>query len=143
MTDLRGPRVPHAPSWGSKFFQFHAVLGKFWQNRMSAPPPGKLASPPRGNPGSATTNVNISYLSHSKPWYTLPQSEGTYNEIVFLRALKACNAPGVHPSLMLASTLTFVVYPWSVHYKCAIKQNYDRFLNYFHFRDALYCKKPQ
>ena len=31
----------------SKFFQFHAVFGKFWQNRMLVPPP-------QGNPGSAT-----------------------------------------------------------------------------------------
>ena len=37
----------------SKFFQFHAVFGKIWQNRMLAPP-GELAPPPRGNPGSAT-----------------------------------------------------------------------------------------
>ena len=36
---------------GSKFFQFHAVFGKFWENRM-LPPPGRLAPPPRGNPGS-------------------------------------------------------------------------------------------
>ena len=35
------------------FFQFHAVFEKFWQNRMLAPP-GQLAPPPRGNPGSAT-----------------------------------------------------------------------------------------
>ena len=32
---------------GSKFFQFHAVFEKIWQNRMLAPPP-------RGNPGCAT-----------------------------------------------------------------------------------------
>ena len=38
---------------GSKFFQFHAVFGKIWQNRMLAPP-GELAPPPQGNPGSAT-----------------------------------------------------------------------------------------
>ena len=31
--DLRGP----------KFFQFHAVFGKIWQNRMLAPPPGVSA----------------------------------------------------------------------------------------------------
>ena len=42
------------PSWGSKFFQFHAVFGKIWPNRVLAPPPGELAPPPRGNPGSAT-----------------------------------------------------------------------------------------
>ena len=41
------------PSRGPKFFQFHAVFGKIWQNRMLAPP-GELAPPPRGNPGSAT-----------------------------------------------------------------------------------------
>ena len=29
----------HAPQ-GSKFFQFHAVFGKFWQNHMLAPPQG-------------------------------------------------------------------------------------------------------
>ena len=38
----------------SKFFQFHAVFGKIWQNRMLAPPP-------RGNPGSATYYFNIFY----------------------------------------------------------------------------------
>ena len=38
---------------GRKFFQFHAVFGKIWQNRMLAPP-RELAPPPRGNPGSVT-----------------------------------------------------------------------------------------
>ena len=42
---------------GPKFFQFHEVLGKIWQNRMLEPP-GELAPPPRGNPGSATANVS-------------------------------------------------------------------------------------
>ena len=41
------------PPCGSKFFQFHAVFGEIWQNRMLVPP-GELAPPPRGNPGSAT-----------------------------------------------------------------------------------------
>ena len=46
--------VPPPPP-GSKFFQFHAVLGEIWQNRMLAPPPPReLAPPPRGNPRSAT-----------------------------------------------------------------------------------------
>ena len=27
---------------GSKFFQFHAVFGKFWQNHMLAPPLGEI-----------------------------------------------------------------------------------------------------
>ena len=42
-----------APVPGSKFFQLHAVLGKIWLNRMSAPA-GGLAPPPQGNSGSAT-----------------------------------------------------------------------------------------
>ena len=29
-----------APPWGSKFFQFHAVFGKIWQNRVWVPPLG-------------------------------------------------------------------------------------------------------
>ena len=53
VVDLRGARVPPG---GSKFFQFHAVFEKIWQNRMLVPPPGELA-PPRGNPGSVTVWV--------------------------------------------------------------------------------------
>ena len=42
---------------GSKFFQFHAVFGKFWQNRMLAPPTpvgwrphlGEILDPPLVN----------------------------------------------------------------------------------------------
>ena len=48
---VRGMRAP----WGPKFFQFHAVFGKIWQNHMLAPP-GELAPPPRGNSGSATAS---------------------------------------------------------------------------------------
>ena len=47
VADLRGGAGDAPPPGGSKFFRFHAVFGKFWQNRMLAPPP-------RGNPGSAT-----------------------------------------------------------------------------------------
>ena len=43
-----------APPRGSKFFQFHAVFGKIWRNRMLAPPPleswrpllGEILDPP-------------------------------------------------------------------------------------------------
>ena len=43
------------PPLGSKFFQFHAVFGKIWKNRMLAPPPpleswrpllGEILDPP-------------------------------------------------------------------------------------------------
>ena len=40
----RGTCVPRGP----KFFQFHAVFGKIWQNCMLAAPPGELAPHPRG-----------------------------------------------------------------------------------------------
>ena len=54
VADLRGGAGDARPPWGSKFFQFHAVFEKIRQIRMLAPPPGELAPPPRGNPGSAT-----------------------------------------------------------------------------------------
>ena len=41
-------KILYCPPWGSKFFQFHAVFGKIWQNRMLAPA-GGLAPPTRGN----------------------------------------------------------------------------------------------
>ena len=45
------------PPRGSKFFQFHAVFGKFWRNRMLAPPP-------RRNPGSATVLYNFMFFDN-------------------------------------------------------------------------------
>ena len=46
-------KILDTPS-GSKFFQFHAIFGKFWQNRMLAPR-WKVARPhPGETPGSAT-----------------------------------------------------------------------------------------
>ena len=52
LADLR-MRERRSP-WWSKFFQFHAVLGKIWQNYMLAPPPpegwrpnlGEILDPP-------------------------------------------------------------------------------------------------
>ena len=41
---------------GSEFFQFHAVIGKFWLNYMLTPP-GGLAPPPGGNFGSVTRYI--------------------------------------------------------------------------------------
>ena len=57
-TDIRvlgsgGSKGGRAPAWGPKFFQFHAVFGKIWQNHMLAPPPrswcpllGEILDPP-------------------------------------------------------------------------------------------------
>ena len=49
--------------WAPKFFRFHAVFGKFWQNRMLVPPPGELA-PPLENPGSAAVYDKEMRLTH-------------------------------------------------------------------------------
>ena len=52
---LVGPNKWRIYALGSKFMRFHAVFGKFWQNRMLTPPRG-LVPPPQGNPGFATDN---------------------------------------------------------------------------------------
>ena len=54
---VQGTRAP----WGSKFFQFHAGFGKFWQNRMLGPAPGGLEPPPREilDPPLVTKIVNL------------------------------------------------------------------------------------
>ena len=51
--------TPHPHPRGSKFFQFHAVFGKIWQNRMLVPcPPSfrppRVSPPSSENPGYAT-----------------------------------------------------------------------------------------
>ena len=56
MADLRG-RKGRAPP-GSKFFRFHAVFGKNWQNRMLAPPRG-VGAPSSGK----------SWIRHCSLWY--------------------------------------------------------------------------
>ena len=53
VADLRGARGTRAPPGGPNSFNFMQFLGKFgkivcWR------PPGELAPPPWGNPGSAT-----------------------------------------------------------------------------------------
>ena len=61
MADLRGARGtrPTPPPPKLKFFQFHAVFGKIWQNHMSAPPP-----PPSGvgNPSSGKSWIRHCFL---------------------------------------------------------------------------------
>ena len=48
----KGAQGVHAP-WGPNSFNFMQFLGKFGKF-LCWRPPGKLAPPPRGNPGSAT-----------------------------------------------------------------------------------------
>ena len=48
---------------GSKFFQFHAVLGKIWPNNSFSHPSVELAYPPRGNSGSVTAhNASLAWI---------------------------------------------------------------------------------
>ena len=59
--EITGSRsVVDLPLPECKFFQFHAIFGQIWQNRMLAPSRG-LAPPRAGNPGSATV-INMSLL---------------------------------------------------------------------------------
>ena len=53
VVDLRGGMRDVRPP-GSKFFQFHAVFGKFGKIVCWHPPPGELVHLPRGNNGSTT-----------------------------------------------------------------------------------------
>ena len=58
VADLRGARDPHASPPG---VQILSISCSFWEISaklyIGAPPPGELAPPPRGNPGSATDDV--------------------------------------------------------------------------------------
>ena len=100
MADLRGgAREPP----GSKCFQFHAVFGKIWENRLLAHPLGELA-PLRENAGSATdfrynnslagkhrsspknnsvTNKNISHKTIGSQLCTLPIKQLIHKKIHF------------------------------------------------------------
>ena len=50
LADLRGGRQGRAPTWGSKFFHFHAVFGKNLKNNSNfgswRTPLGKILDPP-------------------------------------------------------------------------------------------------
>ena len=78
----------------SKFFQFHAVFGKIWQNRMLAPLPQGLAPPPRVNPGSAT-GAGLDCLQKKKIFFLNMLPEIVDMEAVFpcLLALLLCSSP--------------------------------------------------
>ena len=58
-----GVRDAPPPPGGPNSFNFMQFFGKIWQNRMLVPP-GELAPPPRGNPGSATACSSILHRNH-------------------------------------------------------------------------------
>ena len=61
---------------GPNSFNFMQFWGEFWQNRMLAPP-GGLAPPPRGNPGSVTEVLEYSLYfnqQYSSNWNTADSS---------------------------------------------------------------------
>ena len=48
------------PPWGPKFFQFHAVFGKIWRNRMLVPPGCILNGSVRGRVSSSNLYSEVS-----------------------------------------------------------------------------------
>ena len=65
-----GARDACSPPGGPNSFNFMQFLGKFgkivcWR------PPGELAPPPRGNPGSATGSATLGNKCTHLPWPTL------------------------------------------------------------------------
>ena len=84
--DLREgrPRRPHP--YGPKISQFHncGFFENCCQNRRLVPPPGGLAPPPMGNPGSASAD---SYLSKDLCWIyveSILQERKVYSKIMDL-----------------------------------------------------------
>ena len=82
VADLRGARGTHAPSWGPKFFQFHAVFGKIWQNRMLAPPPppgswrsllGEILDPPLEYDGVQLVCISLLLQTWRQLWIHICQ----------------------------------------------------------------------
>ena len=81
VVDLRGgTRDVPSPVQMSKFFRFHAVFGKFWQNRMLAPPfPRRVGAPTSG----------ISLIRHCNPSFLIldpPLHANIQHNLVFLRS---------------------------------------------------------
>ena len=62
MADLRGGGRRPCAAHSLNFMQFLGKFGKFvcWR-----PPPGELAPPPRGNPGSATGSSAVTEVISS------------------------------------------------------------------------------
>ena len=94
----RPPPPPRAP----KFFWFHAVFRKIWQNFMLAPPPPRSWPPPRGNPGSdAESSQKIILVSWLFEMKYLPS---TSNCISFIFPSLDATCKGVIPFILGALT---------------------------------------
>ena len=92
--DARPPR--------SKFFQFHAVFGKIWQNRMLTPP-WRFGAPPRGNPGSATAVgcVPSAAVVVSPATYAPPATHAPHHTCPL-----PCPSPTMHAATLWTEFLT-------------------------------------
>ena len=62
LADLRRAQGTRVLTRASNSFQFHAVLGKIWQNHVLVPPEG-VAPSPKGNPGSTTELITTTLIS--------------------------------------------------------------------------------
>ena len=65
VADLRGAQGTRAPPGGPNSFNFMQFLGKF-DKFLCWRPPGELAPPPRGNPGSATVTYSVDHRFQQK-----------------------------------------------------------------------------
>ena len=87
VADLRG-RKGCVPPWGSKFFQFHAVFWKIWQNLCWRPPPprelrtlGEILDPPLAMRGTSAGWQMVWYF-----WQRIRNNVKTLNgSLCFLR----------------------------------------------------------
>ena len=81
-----------------------AVFGKIWQNHMLAPPPGWLAPPPLGNPGSATESLFESRIMNSHIFFTADFSSSGCPH----KNIHRDESLLVHSSMLNCRTLDFV-----------------------------------
>ena len=62
----KGRRRGACPTWVSKFFRFHAVFGKIWQNRLLAPLTGEILDPILGSDMNNMIVVCLTTVLHVK-----------------------------------------------------------------------------
>ena len=84
VADLRGARGTPPR------FQILSISCSFWENLSKSyncmlAPPGELTPPPRGNPGSATVNIELTPQDHRNSWSAIAISN--YN-IVSMKSIR-------------------------------------------------------